>query len=112
MNFFGSPIEVWVATVIAVLIKLRNDTKLTLLGIITTFATGVGSGMLFYHQVADMLGLDQSWHVAIACIVTLTADNLMKVLLELSSDREWIKDWIKYLVTRDEGHKRDDNNDT
>lgn len=97
---FGTPPEVWVASLIAVFIKLQAEQKLTLLGVVTTFAVGVGSGIIFYAPLSAALGLSAAWHVPMACLISLTSDNLLKVILELSADRRWIGDAIRYWVTK------------
>lgn len=100
MLFLGYPIEVWIAAFIAVIIKLQSSKRLTLLGAITTVIVGVGAGVLLYAPIVSLFSLSSSWEVIVAILIALSAENLMKSFVELSADKEFLSDWIKYLVNR------------
>ena len=109
MNFFNYPFEIWIATIVAVLVKLRAETKLTLFGVATITLIGIGSGVIFYAPLTAAFGLSIAWQVPMACLITLTADNVMRVFLELSADRKWLGDIIRFWAIRkiDEGKNND-----
>lgn len=54
----------------------------------------------FYRPVIELMGVSQSWDVVVAILLALSAENLMKVLVELSSDKEWIKTMITTKVEK------------
>jgi ABC-type uncharacterized transport system permease subunit len=95
MSFFGYPIEIWIGAIIAVIIKLKSAKRLNWIGACITVFVGVGAGLILYQPAMELLGLAKSWEVVVAILLSLSAENLMKVLVELSSD----KDWIKTLIT-------------
>lgn len=100
MNFLGYPIETWIATTIAIIIKLKASRALTLFGAISTTVVGVGSGMLLYKPITSILGLADSWEIMIAILTALTFENLTKLIVEESSDTETIKGWINFFITK------------
>lgn len=106
MKFIGYPIEIWAACIVAVLIKLQTSNKLTLLGAIATTVVALFSGIILYQPIMAIFGLAEAWSIPLAIIISLSAENLMKALVEMSADKEWLKDWIHYLVT-----KKERNND-
>ena len=100
MNFFGYPIEIWVAAFISVLVKLQSSKHLTLLGSIVTISVALASGVILYQPILIILNLNATWAVPVSIMIALSAENIMKSLVELSADKEWLTDWIKLLITR------------
>lgn len=98
MILLGYPLEIWIAAGIAVFVRIQSSNRLTWLGSITTVSVGVFSGLILYEPLAMLIGLSTTWHVLLAIIIALSSENLMKAIVELSADREWIKDRIRYLV--------------
>lgn len=105
MLLFGYPVEIWVATIIAVLIKLQSSKTLSVLGVITTIVVGVGAGVILYGPVITLFALSNTWEIIVAILIALSAENLMKSFVELSADKEFLSGWIKYLVNRKENDK-------
>lgn len=101
MNILGYPIEIWAASIVAVLIKLQTSSTLTMLGALTTTIVALFSGVFLHETVAEMFGLDQSWYTVVAIVIALSAENLMKSIVELSADKEWLKDFIRFFVDRE-----------
>lgn len=106
MQFLGYPMEIWLAAIVAMLIRLQTSNTLTILGATTTVIVALFAGVILYEPIIILFGLSESWSIPIAIIVALSAENLMKAIVEISSDRDWLKDWIRYLV--DKRNKPDD----
>lgn len=106
MNFLGYPVEIWAAAIVAVFVKLQTSNTLTIFGAIATTIIALFSGVFLYLPIASMLSLSVSWHMPLAIIIALSAENLMKAIVEISADKEWLKDWIIFLVDRDKLPRR------
>lgn len=100
MMFLNYPIEIWLAVMVAVIIKLKSSRVMTLLGATTTTLVAVGGGMLLYDKVITLFGLSQSWEIFVAIILALTFENLMKVIVEISADTETLKGWASVFINR------------
>ena len=100
MNLFGYPIEIWVAAFISVLVKLKSSKHLTLLGSIVTISVALASGVILYQPMLVLLNLSSTWAVPVSIMIALTAENFMKSLVELSADKDWLREWLKFLITR------------
>jgi hypothetical protein len=107
MNILGYPIEIWIAGLIGVFIRLQTSNRLTLLGATTTVIVAMAASLILHGPIVALLGLSVSWNVPVAVIIALTAENLMKAFVEISADKEWIKGWIRHLVDK----KTDNNNE-
>ena len=108
MSLFGYPIEIWVAIAVSILIKLQSNKRLTLLGAITTVSVALASGLLLYQPIVVLFSLSPSWEIIVAILVALTAENLMKTLVEISADRELLTGIVKFLVNKKlEGDKEE-----
>ncbi|MBQ2262720.1 MAG: hypothetical protein II336_15280 [Loktanella sp.] len=105
--FLGYPLEIWLASFVAVIIRLQTSSTLTFFGAASTVIVALLTGVILYEQIVDLLGLSESWSVPVAIIVALSAENIMKIIVEMSADKEWLKDWIKYLVNKDGRDKND-----
>ncbi len=103
MNLFGYPIEIWCAAFIAMLIRLQTSNTLTWLGAIVTVCVALFAGVALYGPIMGMLGIGEGWAIPIAIIVALSAENMMKAIVELSADIEWLKDYIRLFVDRKGG---------
>ena len=84
------------------MIKLQSSKTLSVLGVVTTVAVGVGAGVILYSPVIALFSLSQSWEIIVAILIALSAENLMKSFVEISADKEFLKGWIKYLVNRND----------
>lgn len=100
MSLFGYPIEIWIAIAVSILIKLQSNKRLSLLGAVTTVSVALFSGLLLYQPIVVLFSLSHSWEIIIAILIALTAENLMKTLVELSADRELLTGVVKFLVTK------------
>ncbi|MFN3895723.1 MAG: hypothetical protein ACK4KU_14435 [Acinetobacter sp.] len=105
--FFGYPVEIWLASLVAVIIRLQTADRLTVLGAAATILVALLAGILLYGPIIVLLGLSQTWAVPMAIIVALSAENIMKIIVEMSADKDWLKGWIKHLVSKD-NNKKDD----
>ena len=100
MNFFGYPIEIWLASFVAVMFKLKNNQNWSIIGILTTISITMFSGIILYKPVTSILNLSDNWQVPVAILVAITAEKIMKSVSELSEDNDFIKDWLKFFITR------------
>lgn len=106
MTFLGFPIEIWLAVFLAVMIKIRNAENLNVIGYITTIAISLISGVLLYMPVVELLSLSPSWHIPIAILVSLSAENIMQNVVNISSDNDMLKKFIEAWLS-----KKGTNND-
>lgn len=100
MNFFGYPLEIWLAAFVAVMFKLKMTSKWTIVGVVSTVGIAMFSGLILYLPMVELLKLSSSWNVPVAILIALTAENVMKNVVELSKDGEFFKDWVRFLVTK------------
>lgn len=100
MNFFNYPVEIWFASFVAVMFKLKMTSKFTVIGTITTVSIAMFSGLIMYTPLVDLLQLSPSWNVPIAILVAITAENFMKNVVDISNDGQMFKDWLGFIVTR------------
>ena len=108
MNFFGYPIEIWLASFVAVMFKLKNTGKQNIIGSITTVVIAMFSGLILYGPVSDIAGLSPSWNVIVAIAIAITSENLMKSFSTMTLDPDFIKDWLLYILSRKTDYKRKD----
>lgn len=100
MNFFGYPIEIWLASLIAVMFRLKKTESWTIIGVLSSVAISLFSGLILYMPMVELLSLSASWHVPIAILIALTAENVMESVVDLSKDGDFIKDWLRFVVTK------------
>lgn len=100
MLFLGFPLKVWAAVLIAVLIKLQSTKTLSILGAIVTIAVGTGAGVLLYGPVLELLSLPAHWEIIVAILVALSAENLMRSFVELTANKDFLSDWLKYFINK------------
>lgn len=108
MNFFGYPIEIWLASLVAVMFKLKNDGKQNIVGGLTTIIIAMFSGLILYGPVSDIAGLSPRWNVIVAIAIAITSENLMKSVSTITVDPEFVKDWLMYILSRKTDYKRKD----
>ena len=99
--------DLWAATIIAVLIKLKasgivvkTSKFLTVFGVVSTIFISIASGMLLHVPLMELFGLSESWTIPMAILVALTAENLMKTFVDISGDSEQLKSWLSVIITR------------
>lgn len=100
MTFLGFPIEIWLAVFLAVMIKIRNAENLNVIGYITTIAISLISGVLLYMPVVELLSLSPSWRIPIAILVSLSAENIMQNVVNISSDNDMLKKFIEAWLSK------------
>ena len=103
MLFLGYPVEIWVASFIAVLIKILANKKFTLLAASITILVALFSGVILYQPILTIFALEQTWGIPLAIIIALSAENIVKAILQVSDDREWLVDLIRWFVNRKAG---------
>lgn len=108
MNFFGYPIEIWLASFVAVMFKLKNNSNISIVGTITTVAIAMFSGLIMYRPIVEIINLAPSWNVPVAILVAITAESFMKQANDISSDKDFVKDWLKYILARKIEYKEKD----
>lgn len=101
MLLFGYPIQIWIACIVAILVKLQSTRSLTVFGVITTVAVAMGSGVLLYGPMLALLSLEATWSIPMAIILALSAENILKAMLDISDDRKWIKDQLRSWLLKD-----------
>lgn len=107
MNFLGHPLEIWAASFMVVVVKLNmlGSSPTSWMAKLSTIAVALFSGLILYLPLVEMLGLSASWHVPVAIIISLTAENVMKSIVEISSDKELIKEWLRDFLNKKEQDK-------
>ena len=95
------PIEVIIAVCVAALVRMKSAISLSWVGAITTSITSVFASLVLYKDVTGLLGLSAEWHTVIAVCIALTVENLMKIVIDMSSDPGSILCVIKAILTRD-----------
>lgn len=106
MNFLGHPWQIWAAALIAVSVKITmpGAPKSPTSKIISIFVALL-SGVILYLPVVDLVGWGASMHVPVAIIISLTAENFMRSLVDLSSDKEILREWLKDFLNKKEDGK-------
>ena len=100
MKFLTYPIEIWAAVAVAIVVKLQTSNRLTLLGVVSTVIVAMGSSLLLYVPITEMMGWGADAHVVVAVILALTAENLMKAIVEFTADRGMMQGVIKHIVKK------------
>ena len=108
MNFFGYPVEIWLASFVAVMFKLKNNSNMTIVGTITTVTIAMFSGLVLYRPIIEIINLAPSWNVPVAILVAITAESFMKQINDISNDKDFVKDWLKYILARKIEYKEKD----
>jgi len=107
MSFFGFPIEIWIASLIAVMFRLKKTESWTVIGVMSSVSIALFSGLILYMPVVELLSLSSSWHVPIAILIAITFENIMESVLDMSKDKDFVKDWLRFILSR----KLDSNNE-
>lgn len=100
MNFFGYPVEIWLASFVAVMFKLKKTSNWSIVGTLSTIAIALFSGLVLYGPITAIMELPTTWNVPVAILVALTAENFMNNIVNISNDSDFIKDWLKFFLTR------------
>lgn len=111
MKFLNYPIEIWIAVAVAMVVRLKTSIGLGLVGALTTTLVGIGAGMVLHQPIANLFGLQgNDMQIIIAMVVALTAENLMKGIIEFSQQDGAAGRVITAILTRDPRHlsKKDD----
>ena len=98
MLFLGHPIEIWIALLVAVMIKVRSDKTLTKIGILTSILVSILSGVILYIPIMEIFTLSPSWSILIAILSGLTAENIMKNIVTISSNIDLMKSVTEFFV--------------
>tara|TARA_R110000796_G_scaffold11041_1_gene36887 strand:+ start:710 stop:1012 length:303 start_codon:yes stop_codon:yes gene_type:complete len=98
---FIYPLEIWIAVFLAIIIKLQTSNRLTFLGVVITIFVATASALLFHLPIVAMMGWGPDSNVVVAVVLALTAENLMKAIVEISADRGFMKNLIKHVVKQD-----------
>lgn len=105
MNFLGHPWQIWAAALIAVSVKITSPgAPKSLTSRFISIFVALLSGVILYLPVVGAIGWGASMHVPVAIIISLTAENLMRSIVDLSSDKEILREWLKDFL-----NKKDDN---
>lgn len=77
-------VEFWVAVTLATVVKLRASRNMSRWMVIVTILTATGSALVFTKPVLNWLDLDgETYTAGVAALVALTAEHLMRQLLEI-----------------------------
>jgi|GEM_PF-3999980 len=107
MRILETPLEVLLAILIAAIVRMKSSLSLGWFGALTTTIVSILSGLLLYQPVLTVTGIDQSWEVMVAIIISLTAENLMKGIIEFSSQKGAFQRLLAAWITRDASHLND-----
>ena len=100
MNFFGYPVEIWLASFVAVMLKLKKTSSWSIVGTISTISIALFSGLVLYGPIITIMELPPTWSVPVAILSALTAENFMNNIVDISDDSDFIKDWLRFFLTR------------
>lgn len=101
MLIFGFPIEIWLGVFAAVLVRVKSSVTLGWGGAITTTLVSTISGMILHRPFLSLTGLHQDWGILVAILIALTAENLMKGVLDWSSEKGALKNLLRAVIGRD-----------
>lgn len=101
MTFLNYPIEIWIAVIVAVIVRLKTSITLNWTGALSTTLVAVGSGMVLHKPIATLMGLGADWELLLSILIALTAENLMKGVIDFSDDADVVKNVIKTVITKD-----------
>ena len=91
MSILGYPIEIWIAVLVAVVVRLKTSVTLNWTGAFATILVAVGSGVVLFKPITALVGLGSNWEPIMAILIALTAENLMKGVVDFSEDRDAVK---------------------
>lgn len=96
MNMLHHDLAFWITVGVATVIKLLTSPAGSLLRTITTAIAAIFSAVVFTDPVLAWLGLDPAtYKVAVAALLTLTGEGLMRVAMNLASDPAKAFDYLK-----------------
>lgn len=97
-QLLGYPFEIWLIVFAAVLVRLGKVSRDTILSSLMTVAIGITVGIYMHIPVLTLLGLSHDWVYLVAVLVTLTAENLMRSVVSMSRDAEFIKSILRNIL--------------
>lgn len=100
MTFLNYPIEIWIAVVIAVIVRLKTSITLNWTGALSTILVAVGSGLVLHKPISNLIGLGSEWELLMAILIALTAENFMKGVVDFSDDRDAVKNILTSVITK------------
>lgn len=98
MNILNYPLEIWIAVFVAVVVRLKTSVTLNWTEAISTILVAVGSGVVLYQPITTLVGLGSDWSLLMAILIALTAENLMKGIVDFSEDRDAVKNLVVGVV--------------
>lgn len=98
--FLGFPYEIWIAVIISVLVRLRAMKGATIVSTIITIIVALCAGMWLHEPFMVIMNLSETWTIPIAILIALSAENVMKGIVELTSDSTFIKDIFKIWISK------------
>ena len=98
MLFLGHPINIWIALLVVVIIKVRSDNTLTKIGILTSVLVSILSGVILYIPIMEIFTLAPSWSIFIAILCGLTAENIMKNVVTISTNIDLMKSVAEFFI--------------
>ena len=101
MNFLNYPIEIWISVLVAVIVRLKSSVTLNWTGALSTTMVAVGAGMIMYKPITALIGLSPDWELLMSILIALTAENVMKGIIDFSDDKDTVKNIIKFVLNRD-----------
>lgn len=96
----GYPIEIWIALGVAILIKIQSNKKLSILATITSVIVALSAGLLLYKPIIALLALGQNWEMIVAILIALTAENIMRSVVEISSDKDFLSGILSAVIIK------------
>lgn len=97
-NLLGYPFEIWLIVFAAVLVRVGIVSRDTILSSIITVVVGITVGIYMHMPVLNLLGLTHEWIYLVAVLVTLTAENLMRSVVSISRDAEFLKSIFRNIL--------------
>lgn len=111
MNFLNYPIEIWISVFVAVIVRLKSSVTLNWTGALSTTLVAVGAGMVMYKPFTALLGLSSDWELLMSILIALTAENIMKGIIDFSDDKDTVKNILKSIISKDPSKLVDKKND-
>lgn len=101
MTFLNYPVEIWVAVFIAVIVRLKTSLTLNWTGALSTILVAIGSGMVLHKPITTLSGIGSEWELLMSILIALTAENLMKKIVDFSEDDDAVKNIVGAIVKKD-----------
>lgn len=96
MNFFGHEPSFWMAIAGATVVKIFTTPYQSLMRTVITVIAAVFSAMVFTDPVLAWLRLDPTtYKAAVAAVLALTGEGLMRFAMGVASDPTKALDWLR-----------------